>query len=327
MTRKNGLPRRVYLRHGAYYFVTPAGKWLRLSTEKAGLAAMFRALSRLVEREQTNDLMPAVIGRWLDSKRAEWADKTETNHDAYGATMGNAFREFRPDQVTTPVCASYLSAFARQPRTYNAHRTMLRQVLAFAALEGLREGFNPVDNVPAKSLAGRKRYVSDGEVERIKAAALQASRNGEALVQMIDLALLTGQRISDLISLRWQDVDDKRGVHVQQGKGGERLLIEWTPALRAAIDACARGDKIGHVLRTQSGHGYRYAGIRSAWVRACERAGIEDLHIHDLRGRAGMDKRDADGIESAKDLLGHRSVRTTEHYVDGKAPRRVTPAR
>jgi integrase len=324
MTRSD-MPRRVYLRHSAYYFVTLEGKWLRLCREKDGLPAMWRALAALSEREATSDRMPAVIARWLASKAGEWAEKTGENQDRYAATLGEAFADFRPGDVTTPACAEYLKRFAAMPRTYNAHRTMLRQVLAFAALEGLREGYNPIDNVPAKTMKGRSRWVTDGDVKAIKAAALQATRNGEALVQMIDLALLTGQRIGDLIGLRWQDVDAK-GLRVQQGKTGERLLIEWSPALRAAIAACERGDKIGHVLKTQSGSRYTYAGIRSAWVRACERAGIEDLNIHDLRGRAGMDKRDAHGLESAKDLLGHRSIKTTEHYVDGKAPRIVKPA-
>jgi hypothetical protein len=44
MNRKNGLPPRVYLKHGAYYLVTLAGKWVRLCGEKEGLPAMYRAL-------------------------------------------------------------------------------------------------------------------------------------------------------------------------------------------------------------------------------------------------------------------------------------------
>lgn len=328
MTRKDGLPRRVYLRHGAYYFVAIDGKWHRLSGQKEGLAAMFRALARLSEKESSSDLMPAVIGRWLDSKRADWSPNTLRMQEAYAQVMGDAFREFLPSQVTTPICAKYLSAFASQPRTHNAHRTMLHQVLAFAAIEGLREGHNPVDNIPAKKLAGRHRVVTDAEIEAIKKAALQAARNGQALVQMIDLALLTGQRISDLIGLRWQDVDDNRGITVTQGKGGVRLLIEWSPALRAAIAACARGDKIGHVLKTQSGRGYRYWGIRSAWVRACQRAGVEDLHIHDLRGRAGVDSLgDDEDIRKAQRLLGHKGEGMTRHYVEGKYHRKVKPTR
>lgn len=327
MTRKNGLPRRVYLRHGAYFYVLPAdGRWVRLSAEKAGLPAMFRALAALTDAEATSGTMPAVIARWEASKRPEWADKTAADLEHVCALMAESFRDFLPGQVTTPICAQYLAHFAATPRTYNKHRTALRQVLAFAALDGLREGFNPIDNIAPKSLKPRKRYVTDTEIAALRKAALGATRNGPALVQMIDLALLTGQRIGDLLKMRWQDVSD-RGLFVQQGKTDERLLIEWSPALRAAIASCERGDRIGHLLKTQSGHAYRYAGIRSAWDRACARAGIEDLHIHDLRGRAGMDSRDADGLEAAKDLLGHRSIKMTESYVDGKAPRKARPAR
>jgi integrase len=326
MTRKNGLPRRVYLKHGAYYFVTLGSKWIRLSDEKHGLPAMYRALAALTEQEVSSEYMPAVISRWLESKRLIWADKTALDQERLAAKMSKSFAEFKPVQVTTPVCAQYLKQFAAKPRTHNMHRTMLRQVLAFAAQDGLREGFNPVDNIAGKTMAGRHRNVSDAEIEAIKAAAMLAKRNGAALVQMIDLALITGQRIGDLIKMRWQDVSEA-GVYVQQGKTKERILIEWSPALRAAIRACERGDKIGHVLKTQSGTGYRYAGMRSAWDRACERAGVEDLNIHDLRGRAGMDSKDAHGLESAKDLLGHKSIKMTEHYVDGKGPRKAKPAR
>lgn len=326
MTRSD-MPRRVYLRHGAYYFVTLAGKWIKLSRQSEGLPAMYRALAALTEREATSDRMPAVITRWLDSKRSEWAEKTATDQERIADEMAGAFAEFRPADVTTPVCAEYLRRYSATPRTHNLHRTMLRQVLAFAALEGLREGFNPIDNIPTKKVEGRRRVVTDAEVKAIKAAALLQARNGEALVQMIDLALLTGQRISDLIGLRWQDVTDA-GLSVQQGKTGARLLIEWTPALRAAIKACERGDKIGHILKTQSGRGYRYSGIRSAWVRACERAKVEDLNIHDLRGRAGVDALgDDEDMRKAQRLLGHKGERMTRHYVEGKYARKVKPSR
>ncbi len=326
MTRSD-MPRRVYLRHGSYYFVTLAGKWLKLSREREGLPAMYRALASLTEREARADLMPAVIVRWMDSKRPEWADKTAVDQERIATEMCEAFADFRPSVVTTPICAEYLRRYAATPRTHNLHRTMLRQVLAFAALEGLREGYNPIDNIPTKKMEGRRRVVTDAEVKAIKAAALQQARNGEALVQMIDLALLTGQRISDLIGLRWQDVTE-HGLSVQQGKTGVRLLIEWTPALRAAITACERGDNIGHLLKTQSGRGYRYSGIRSAWVRACARAGVEDLNIHDLRGRAGVDALgDDEDMRSAQRLLGHKGEAMTRHYVEGKYARKVKPTR
>lgn len=326
MTRSD-LPRRVYLRHGAYFYVTPAGKWIRLAAQKDGLPAMYRALAALTDAETNSERMPAVITRWLDAKRPDWSDGVAGDQERIAAQMAESFADFTPAQVTTPVCNEYLRRYAAKGRTHNLHRTMLHGALALAAREGLREGHNPVGNIPPRKVGGRSRVVSDAEVAAIKAAALKAARNGAALVQMIDLALLTGQRIGDLIGLRWQDIGDD-GIQVQQGKTKARLLIQWTPTLRAAIAACERGDRIGHVLKTQSGRGYRYSGIRSAWVRACARAGIEDLNIHDLRGRAGVDAMgDEEDIRAAQKLLGHKGEAMTRQYVDGKYHKRTKPAR
>ena len=113
-----------------------------------------------------------------------------------------------------------------------------------------------------------------------------------------------------------------------RGKTGARLLIEWTPALRAVIDACAIDrHRIGHVLRTQDGDPYTYWGVKSAWGRALERCGIEDLNIHDLRGRAGTDKAEAEGLEAAKALLGHKKVGMTENYVKARQITRARPTK
>lgn len=331
MTRKNGLPKRTYLRHGAYFFVRPDGTWVKLSREKDGLPAMFRALAALVDSAACADMMPAVITRWMDEAKVEgnWSKGYTEDQERIAIVMSRKLAKCRPAQMTSKACKEYLGAFVATKRTYNWHRTMLRQVLSFAAVEGLRDGANPVDDVPTKTLKKRTRIVTDAEIAALKKAALQAARNGAALVQMIDLAQLTGQRIGDLINLRWQDVTEA-GILVTQGKGqgAVKLLIEWTPALRAAIAACKRGDPLGHVLKTQSGRGYRYSGIRSAWVRACERAGIEDLNIHDLRGRAGVDAMgEEQDIRAAQKLLGHKGEAMTRHYVEGKFHKKVKPSK
>lgn len=116
-------------------------------------------------------------------------------------------------------------------------------------------------------------------------------------------ATLSHDEVKDLTGYTWPS-KQLRELHRIKGKGRVRILIEWTPALKAAVDACAEGtDRIGHLLKTTrkgkaaAGGKYSYWGIRSAWVRACERAKIDpkDLHIHDMRGRAGVDKREAEG--------------------------------
>jgi integrase len=336
MPTRRTLPPRVYLKHGAFYHVDYERKWTRLSAERDGIPAMLRALATLQERHSVRgERMPAVVARWLTSKLPEWSASSRRNGERIANEISLAFREFAPAEVTTPVCAKYLSRYADRPRTHNQHRNALRQILAFAAVEGLREGHNPVDNVRGLSTPGRHRIVTDDELLRLHAAAADTVRgdtSARAAILVLELALVTGQRVGDLLGLRWQDVTPA-GLHIEQGKSRRsaapvRLLIEWTPALTAAVDACVIGtNRIGHLIKTRTGSRYTYAGIRSAWVRLCARAGIDDLHIHDLRGRAGADLEQSAGREAARALLGHQTQRTTAHYVEGKRVPKVRPAR
>lgn len=329
MTRRDGLPRRVYLRHGRYWHFGLDGRWRGLTRASDGLPAMLRALAALHEGEVQGHLLPAVATRWQQSKEhaGEWSGSTRRNMERVLREVSERFRDFASSDVTAPVVHEYLSPYLDRPRTYNLHRSVLRQILSYAALEGLRDGHNPVDDVPQRKMPKRRRIVTDAEIARIKAALREQARGGEAHCTMVDLCMLTGQRIGDVLRLRWQDVTDD-GLLVDQGKTGEPLLIEWTPALRAAVDACGAGrDRIGYLLVQSTGAPYRYSGVRSAWVRALARAGIADLHIHDLRGRAGADVTEQRGPYAAQVLLGHASVTMTEGYVRGKTRKRARPSK
>ena len=331
MTSKNGLPRRVYLKHSRYWYVAPAdGKWHPLTRERDGLPAMFRALAELTDKARVSDYMPAVVSRWLESKADEgaWADGTRVDNERVADAISKGLAEFKPDQVTTPVCATYLKQLIGKPRTYNLHRSILRQVLAYAALEGLREGFNPIDNIPQRRMEKRVRIVRPAEIDLISQALMKQKRGGPAHVRMLGLCLKTGQRISDVLKCRAQDCTDD-GIEFDQGKGQGRvkLLVEWDAELRALVDQCFEGrDRVGYLLVQSTGKPYRYAGVRSAWVRALQRACITDLHVHDLRGEAGARLTDMLGPYAAQVLLGHASIKMTEHYIAGKTRRRAKAA-
>lgn len=327
MTR-TGLPKRVYLKHGRYWYVAPTGKWHGLTREREGLPAMYRALAALVDTERVSDLLPAVLARWADSKRAEGKWESSTERDMVRAIdyLSKRFAEFRPAQVTTPIVFEALKPWLGKARSFNRVRSVLKQAMSFAALEGLREGHNPVDDVPQRILKKRIRIVTPAELDAMAKALMQAKRGGPAHVRMLGLCIKTGQRIGDVLKFRAQDITDD-GLLVTQGKTGEPLVIEWDAELRELVEACFVGrDKIGPLLVQSTGKAYRYAGVRSAWVRAMERAGIEDLHIHDLRGEAGARLADTLGSYAAQILLGHASVKMTEHYIRGKTRRRATPA-
>jgi hypothetical protein len=184
--------------------------------------------------------MPAVIQRSFDEAKSDWSAGHAEDQDRIAKKLTHEFKDFVPSQVTTPVCNRYLKLFKATPRTYNLHRTMLRQVLAFAAIEGLREGFNPVDNIPRIALVPRKRWVRDDEIKALKTAALQATRNGESLVQMIDAGALARAhpRAADarvpiaVTTLRLQDVADLvAALACRDGRAQGRAPLDQQPFL------------------------------------------------------------------------------------------------
>ena len=325
----------MYEKHNAYYFVDTHNKWHRLSAVRDGMPAMYRALATLQEAHAaTGDTMPAVIAKWVKERVQDWRPSTKRNMERVASELATAFAEYRPADIKTPDCAQYLATLKATPRTHNIHRNVLHQLLAWAAVQGMREGHNPVDNVRGLSTPPRKRVVQPHEVQAIQAAA-KADRHpssaGPALACMMDMALITGQRIGDLLAMRWDHLGDG-GIAVTQGKTGASMLITWTPALRAAVEQCAalgRADfaRTGYLLKTHTGSGYTYSGMRSAWVRYCRKAGVKGLTVHDLRGAAGVEIEQTQGREAARKLLGHATQRTTAIYTSGKHVPSVMPAK
>lgn len=328
MSKRNGLPKRVYPKNGAYYYVTTANKWIWLSRIDDGLPTMLRALAALLNSEVTGELMPALITRWLEAKETagEWGDSQREDVTRAAKLIAEEFKVVHPGQVTAPLAARFLKRFLSKPRTYNLYRSILRQLMSHAALEGLREGHNPLDDVPQRKIKKRIRIVTPTEIDVMAETFMKARRGGPAHVRTLGLLLKTGQRVSDVLKFSAQHCTPE-GLEVDQGKTGAPLLIEWDDELRALVDACYEGrDRVGAMIVQSTGKRYTYSGVRSAWVRAMERAGIEDLHIHDLRGEAGARLADMLGPYAAQLLLGHTSIAMTEGYIKQKTRRRATPA-
>lgn len=312
-----GLPKRCYVKHGAVYYVDMARKWHRLCAEREGLPAVFRAMARMTEKLDSPGSMPAVTTAWLDEMRPNWSASTKKDREAIGALIAKAFAEYHASEVTTPDAHQFLKKWATKPRYYNVARGILSQILRFAAVQGHREGFNPVDNIKGQKVEARKRMVTDDDLREMR-KALGAGTYPNGMLAVFDIAILTGLRIGDIIKLRWQDVKPD-GLHIVQQKTGTAQIIAWSPDLKATVNRCApKESRIGHVIKTRDGSPYTYSGVKSAWDRALVRCGIEDLHIHDLRGRAGIDKTNEAGKEAAQGLLGHATMRMTEQYTEGK---------
>jgi integrase len=99
------------------------------------------------------------------------------------------------------------------------------------------------------------------------------------------LALHTGQRQGDLLRLTWINYDGKY-IKLRQGKSGFKRQVEipCTDALRLMLDGMERKSTV--ILTASRGMPWKKRNFAKKWNEVCTKAGIVDLHFHDLRGTA-----------------------------------------
>lgn len=342
--KRPALPKGIHAKHGAYYLVRQvkgSRKWMRLSSIADGMPALYRAMAEAETAGAQDDRLTTVVTEWMKEVGTKHSKKTQAN-DAYQTrTIAEAFMEFRAAEVRTPDVVEFLREFQDRPRTYNAYRAMLRELMRFAEEKGLRDaGTNPVDSVKTMSVKARNRYITDSELRRIKVAMLRSGGQrkdavnpaGRMACAVVDMAYLTGQRIGDVLALEWGDMG-KDGILFRPAKiedsTGAKVLIEWTPSLRALVARIRSFPKahLKNAFVTQDGQPYGYEAFKSAWRRALTRCGIKDAHIHDLRAKALTDVDRAHGVLAAQRMGAHSTQAQTSDYVRHKKAIRASATR
>jgi integrase len=162
---------------------------------------------------------------------------------------------------------------------------------------GAREADNRLSIVSAMlSWAADRRYVSANHLLGFKRiyksnrkdiiwtpddiSAFQNVASHELQLAMA-LALFTGQRQADLLSLTWSQYDGTN-FHIRQGKTGRQVVIPCAETLGKLLVKTPKKTKT--ILCTNSGKSWKKRYFASEWQNACARAGIAQLHFHDLRG-------------------------------------------
>ncbi len=125
---------------------------------------------------------------------------------------------------------------------------------------------NPGREVEKVRLPKRKRYVDDDEFQTVYSLA------SPTLQVTMDLAVLTGLRRGDLLSLTRDNLTDE-GILITPGKtqntSGKTLLIEWSEELRQVIDRAKRLPPEVHQCRTSIfGPANETTGVNANTIKA-----------------------------------------------------------
>lgn len=345
MAQQRGPMPGIFISHGRYYRVTRDGKrkvWTPLSRVDEGLAALHRAIADAISKPPpAADTVPELVARWTRDEAQRLAASTQKDLARLSAIIAKRFAQFRAEQVTPPVIVQYLREHLDKPRTYNAHRAHLYTLMKHAELIGWRApGSNPVAAVRTAKNPPRQKYITDSELRRIKVAALRSSGAydpsgtggaGPTLCAVLELLYLTGQPIGDVLDL---DAADVRGDTILFRRSkvahstGAAVQIIITPRLRAALDRLlvireATRSASPALIVTRDGGRYTYAGIRSAWVRARDKAGVSGMTMHDIKAKALTDTEASSGMQAARQMGQHSTERQTADYVRNRSAAKV----
>ena len=201
---------------------------------------------------------------------------------------------------------------------YQANRTLavLSKIFNLAELWGIRsDGSNPCRHVKRYKERKRERFLSDSEYARLGSALRDAEvSETPSSIAAIRLLMLTGCRLSEILTLRWDCVDLEAGqLHLPDSKSGARI-VHLGEAAVAVLRGVRRVEGNPWVIagRRRGGH---LTDLQTPWRRIRARAGLDDIRIHDLRHSfASGGLLVGEGLPMIGKLLGHTQVQTTARY-------------
>lgn len=343
-TRKD-LPPRVYLKHSAYYFVYPSGKWQRLAA--IGQEREMRvAWANLEQPNATYGTVAALIDDYLCNYAAiSKAPRTYKDNLKEAEYLKAFFGVMRPQDIQPRHIGAYLEE-NRVTRSVRANRekALLSHIFTWAMRHptwGCVIQHNPCKGVVRNKETKRIRIVDDIEYMAVyNLASLNVQR-------LMTLVYRTLQRPSDILKFgsnnivnRMVDGNMVEVLSFKQGKTGALVEIILTDDLRSALYGKTievndltnlnGANSLGKVfIINRDGKPYCLSGIDSNYRRALNKyrkqkklsTGFmpEPFGIYDLKGKGATDMYQSGiALEYIQALAGHESVTTTEIYIKSR---------
>jgi integrase len=208
-----------------------------------------------------------------------------------------------------------------KPGTVRGYLELLSGALRIAVEDYQWLDENPLDRVkrpsPAKT---RVRFLSDTERPALLDACRQSAN--PALYVIVLLALSTGARKMELLSLRWEDVDLEQGLlRLADTKNGEGRAVPVPPRVMAALVTWGQTRRQSIPLVFPARDGSKPMSISSAWRFARQRAGLQNFRYHDLRHTAASYlAMSGASVREIAEVLGHASLAMAMRYIHLSAP-------
>lgn len=212
--------------------------------------------------------------------------------------------------------AARIAAYRDERLKEVSNGTVIRELAYLSSIinHARREwGINTTNPVPLvrkpTSPAGRTRKLSDDEKSKLLQALEPKGRQNSWTKPVVVLALETAMRRSELLGLRWENIDlASQAALLPDTKNGTPRTVPLSSAAVALLKSLPRNIS-GDVFPI------KYFTLDAAFKRAVKRAELIDFHFHDLRHTAitAMAEKLPNLIELSA-VTGHKSLSMLKRY-------------
>lgn len=198
--------------------------------------------------------------------------------DKIDARFGKLSLRAMSDRSIAEHIYAWRDELAASPRRADYAIQVLKLLLAWGVKRGFIETNRAVGVERLYRADRREQSWSDAQVTAFLATA------PEPLARALVLAIETGQRQGDLLTLSWSAVKNEV-IELRQSKTRQPVAIPVSAELKARLDGIPKSRSTTILTR---GDGLPWDpkgnGFRAAWRDACKRAGVVGVTFHDLRG-------------------------------------------
>ena len=203
------------------------------------------------------------------------------------------------------------------PSTVLNELSLISQIFEMAIKEwSIPIQSNPCRNIKRPRVNNQRTRVLVGDEEERLMKFSRLSRS-QLLPHMISLAIETAMRCSELLSLKWNDINlEKRTAYLATTKNGDSRTVPLSSKAIEILHNMPKHPTSNRVFWTWT----QKDSVVNAWTRVCKKAGVTNLHFHDLRHEATT--RLANKLPNILELsavTGHKDLRMLKRYYHPKA--------
>lgn len=265
------------------------------------------------------------LKRYLAEVTVTKKEKTQKSEQGSAKQLEAFFGKYSLAAISSDLVATYRDKRLCEGKANNTVRielALLSNLFTIAIQEwGIGQSYNPVANIrkPSPGEGRERRLTSD---EQVRLLEVVDQHSNPMLGWIVRIAIETGMRQSEILNLKRSQVDlARRVVRLADTKNGSMRTVPLTQTatevFRRATDNPIRPLDSDLIFFGEPGNNGKRSSYQflKIWQGVKAKAGLEDLHFHDLRHEAISRLVEA-GLsdQEVASISGHKSMQMLKRY-------------